>query len=253
MGIVFVFFLEGSFRMSCFRQIAVAAVAGALVFAQAAVTPAATYVLDNSHTSIIFGINHFGYSVTYGRFNEAMGQFVWDDANPSANNFQVAIKTASVDTNDEKRDGHLRGPDFFNANQYPQITFVTTKAIDFHQKPRPDGASHTLTGNLTMHGVTKEITLPVKKLGEGPGPYGKYRMGFYCETTLKRSDYGMANMIPAEGSQKGIGDEIAVTISFEGIRQGDSASAGGDAATRETPGADVTGSPAPVPNPSVPQ
>ena len=77
-----------------------------------------------------------------------------------------------------------------------------------------------VTGNFTMHGQTREVTLPMKKLGEGPGPFGKYRCGFFCQTTLNRSDFGMTNMIP------NIGDEVAVTISFEGIREGGDAGSG---------------------------
>jgi len=170
---------------------------------------AESYLIDESHTSIIFGISHFNYSYTYGRFSLGKGSnFVWNNANPSSSQFQLIIPTASIDTNDQKRDGHLRGADFFNANQFPQIVFQSTAV-------KPSGENnYDVVGNLTMHGVTKQVTLPVRKLGEGTGPYGKYRCGFFCQTTINRSDFGMNKMIPD------IGNQVAITISFEGIRQG---------------------------------
>lgn len=171
---------------------------------------AATYDLDVSHTSIIFGISHMGLSYTYGRFNEAKGRFNWDASNPAACQFQIAINASSIDSNDARRDGHLKGADFFNVGQFPQITFVST-GVTPAPANNPAGTTHNVTGNLTMHGVTKEITLPMKYLGDGQGPDGSQRCGFFCQTTLKRSDFGMTGMIP------NIGDEVAVTVSFEGV------------------------------------
>lgn len=199
--------------MNRFRPFAICVVASCLLLTTARESRADNYAIDGSHTSMIFGISHFGYSYTYGRFNEVQGNFVWDNANPAASRFVLAIATASIDTNDEKRDGHLRGADFFNAGQFPQIVFQSTSVRPAMQN-NPKGDKFDVVGNLTMHGVTKQVTLPLKKLGEGMGPYGKYRSGFFCQTTIKRSDYGMANMIPK------IGDQVAVTISFEGTREG---------------------------------
>ncbi len=112
----------------------------------------------------------------------------------------------SIDTNDKKRDAHLKSPDFFDVRQYPTITFKTTRVSS-----TPNGMK--LSGNLTMHGVTKQVTIPLKYLGEGKGPYGKYRCGFSSQFTVKRSDFGMKGMIPH------IGDDISITLSFEGIRK----------------------------------
>jgi len=169
------------------------------------------YKIDDAHTSVIFGISHMGMSFTYGRFNKVSGTYVLDAADATKCVFKVAIDAASVDTNNKGRDDHLRGPDFLNTSEFPVITFESTKVAT-----RQDGDKtvYDVTGNMTMHGVTKEITLPLVKLGEGqgPGPMG-YRSGFLCDTKLMRSEFGMTNMIP------GIGDEVAITISFEGVRQ----------------------------------
>lgn len=180
---------------------------------------AENYLVDKSHASLIFGASHFGYSHTYGRFSfDERSHFVWDKAHPAASRFQLVIPVASIDTDDPKRDDHLRNADFFNAKQFPQILFQSTSVRPAQQnnsaqQGNSGGNKYEVVGNLTMHGVTKEVTLPVTKMGEGQGPYGKYRSGFSCQTTIKRSDFGMTNMIPS------IGDEVAITISFEGIRQ----------------------------------
>ena len=162
-----------------------------------------TYNVDASHTAVVFSVSHLGFSYTYGRFNKCGGRFVLDGANSK---FELAIDANSLDTNDLKRDEHLRGADFFNVKQFPSITFQSTKV-------EQDGDSYNITGNLTMHGVSRQVTLPMKKLGEGKGPYGNYRVGFMSQFQIKRSDFGMQSMLPA------VGDEVALSVSFEGIRQ----------------------------------
>jgi polyisoprenoid-binding protein YceI len=164
----------------------------------------ANYTIDNSHTSVIFGVNHLGMSVCYGRFRKVEGQFTLDLS--GENKFGVSIDANSVDTNDEKRDEHLRTPDFFNVKQFPKIEFVSTK-VEAIEK------GFNVTGKLTMHGETREIMIPLEKLGEGKTPFGDYRAGFLSQFVLKRSDYEMKNML------QGIGDEITITLSFEGVRQ----------------------------------
>ena len=165
---------------------------------------ATNYKIDNSHTSVIFGVSHIGMSVCYGRFCQVEGQFTLGSA--SDNKFGMSIDANSVDTNDKKRDEHLRSPDFFNVKQFPKIEFVSTKI-----EPTEKGLN--VTGNLTMHGETREITIPLEKLGEGKSPFGDFRAGFLAQFTLKRSDYEMKNML------QGIGDEITITLSFEGVKQ----------------------------------
>ena len=167
---------------------------------------AADYDLDNSHTSLIFGVSHLGYSFTYGRFNTLAGEFSFDKDNPTESSFKFEIETSSVDTNDAKRDEHLRGPDFFDAKQFPKITFESTSV-------REAGEGLEMVGNMTMHGVTKETTIAFKYLGEGKGPYGKHRCGFTAQSLLQRGAFGMKAMAPM------IGDDVSITFSFEGIQK----------------------------------
>ncbi len=176
------------------------------------------YTLDAVHTSVIFGISHMGFSYTYGRFNTVAGSYVLDEANPAASSFQLTIDAASIDTNDAKRDGHLRGADFLSTNEFPTITFQSTSVTTEQAEAgaAPDGSAggiiYQVKGDLTMHGVKREVTLPLRLLKVGVSPMdSKKHSGFLCETRLARSEFGMTNMIP------GVGDEVAVTISFEGI------------------------------------
>lgn len=180
----------------------------------AAVSPtglaAETYDVDTSHTSIVFSVSHINMSYTYGFFRKSQGRYMLDRTNPANSRFQFSIAADSLDTNNADRDKHLRSPDFFNVQQFPTITFESTSVT---QSNTESGVEYQVTGNLTMHGVTRQITIPLKMLGEGVGPYGKYRSGFFGQFSLKRSDFGMSNLLNM------VGDAVGVTVSFEGIRQ----------------------------------
>jgi polyisoprenoid-binding protein YceI len=199
--------------MNTFLRSTLAAAAGCLLIGRVAFC-ADTYVIDGAHTSVIFGVSHLGFSYIYGRFNKVSGGYVLDGDNPAECQFQLAIDASSVDTNNQKRDDHLRSPDFFNVKQFPVISFQST-GVTVEESEK--GLMYNVEGNLTIHGVTRQVTLPAQKLGEGPGMGGDFRSGFLCQTSIKRSEFGMTNMIP------GVGDDVAITVSFEGVRQGASA------------------------------
>jgi polyisoprenoid-binding protein YceI len=169
------------------------------------------YTIDPGHTSIVFSVAHSGFSYTYGFFREASGKYLIDKTNPANCRFQLTIKASSLDTNNPKRDDHLRSPDFFNVQQYPDITFDSTKCVQVDSR---EGVVYQLTGNLTIHGVTRQITIPAfRMLGEGTGPYGDQRSGFLCQIELKRSDFGMTGLLDKNNL---VGDAVGVTVSFEG-------------------------------------
>lgn len=184
---------------------------GLILTSRPLVQAADNFKLDPAHTSVIFGVSHLGFSYTYGRFNEVAGSYTLDKENPGASQFQLAINANSIDTGNAKRDEHLRGPDFFNVKQFPAITFQSTKV---ETKENEAGETvYEVTGDLTMHGVTRSVPLSLRMLKEGPGMEGKTRTGFLCEKHIMRTEFGMTNMIPA------VGDEVAVTISFEGVKE----------------------------------
>jgi polyisoprenoid-binding protein YceI len=174
---------------------------------------AEAYIVDPTHTSIVFIVGHGGLSYTYGVFREASGSYVLDDANPANCRFQLVIEANSIDTNNAKRDDHLRSNTFFNVQQFRTIKFDSTSCS---LRNAPDGSvEYQVTGNLTMHGVTREIRVPLRMLGKGPGPYGDQRTGFLCQLELKRSDYDMTNLL----EKNLVGDAVSITISLEGTLQ----------------------------------
>lgn len=146
---------------------------------------AADYTVDLSHAFIQFRISHLGYSVLAGRFNDFSGDFSWDKETPESAAITVNIKTASIDTNWAERDKHLREPDFLDVEKFPEASFRTTEYTG-------DASGGKLDGELTLHGVTKPITLDVKAIGEGDDPWGGYRAGFRATTTIDRTDFGIS-------------------------------------------------------------
>jgi polyisoprenoid-binding protein YceI len=181
-----------------------------LALAARAVPAADVYQIDPTHTSVVFSVAHWGFSFTYGMFREASGSYILDKANPANSRFMFKIAANSLDTNNADRDKHLRSPDFFNVQQYPDITFESTKCTLLNTPE--NGIVYQLDGTLTMHGVSKQITVPLRMLGEGTGPYGDHRTGFLCQIELKRSDFNLSNLL-----DKGqVGDAVGITVSFEG-------------------------------------
>ena len=170
---------------------------------------AATYDIDNegAHASINFKIQHLGYSWLTGRFNDFDGSFEYDKAKPADSSIEVTIDTTSIDSNHAERDKHLKGSDFLDVKKYPTATFKSTGF-----KPTGEGTGD-ITGDFTLHGVTKSITFPVERIGEGNDPWGSYRAGFMGTTTLKLSDYGIDyNLGPAS-------THVKIELHVEGRRQ----------------------------------
>lgn len=179
----------------------------ALVGASTASAAATTYKIDVVHSAVIFRIHHMGAGYTYGRFNDFGGTLAIDEEKPEASSVAVEVKVDSVDTNAAKRDAHLKSPDFFNAAQFPTITFKSTAV-----KKNGD-AAFDVTGDLTLHGVTKSVTVKMEKTGTGKDHEGNPIVGFEGTLTVVRSEYGMKGYLP------NIGDEVRLTLAFEGIKQ----------------------------------
>ncbi len=161
-----------------------------------------TWQVDAVHTSVVFKVKHLDISNFYGRFNEINGSL---DTGDNAS-FDFTVPVASIDTNNTKRDDHLRSPDFFNAKQFPTINFKGSSIT-------PNDNGMELKGELTLHGVTKPLTVQMNKIGEGEDQRGSHRIGLETTFTIKRSDFGMDQMIGP------VGDEVTLTISIEAIRQ----------------------------------
>ncbi|OMH38182.1 YceI family protein [Motiliproteus sp. MSK22-1] len=165
-----------------------------------------SYSIDPAHSFVQFTIGHLGVSKTVGRFNKFEGNFQFDKDNSASNGIELTIETASIDTNHQKRDDHLRSPDFLDVKQYPEMTF---KSTGFEGSL----SSGTLKGELTMHGVTQPVEFKLNQVGEGKDPWGGYRAGFTASTTVKRSDFGVTYFIP------GVSDQTEIAVFIEGIRK----------------------------------
>lgn len=181
------------------------ALTGVLIvgLSQASSVRADDYILDPAHTAVTFKVSHIGLSWTHGRFKDVSGTFTID---PAKTSFNLGIKTDSIDTDQATRDEHLKSPDFFNAKQFPQISFKSTAV-----KAIKDG--YEVTGDLTLHGVTKSVTFNLMGGKTAELPKGVQRTGFSTELVLKRSDFGLDKFKDA------IGDEVHVSISFEGTKK----------------------------------
>ena len=180
----------------------------AALLASAATASAADYKIDKQgqHAFVQFRIQHLGYSWLYGTFKDFDGSFTFDEADPSKDKVNVTINTNSVDTNHAERDKHLRSAEFLNVAKFAQATFVSTAV-------KKDGDELDITGNLTLNGVTKPVTLEAKKLGEGKDPWGGYRAGFEAETKIALKDFNIkTDLGPAS-------QDVQLMISVEGIRQ----------------------------------
>ena len=168
---------------------------------------AETFSVDPIHTSIIFRVKHLGVAYVFGRFNGATGTIHFDPSEPGNTSIFIRVKTDNIDTNDEKRDNHLKSPDFFNTAKYPLISFKSNSAKEINKQLLE------ISGNMTILGKTRPITVKVNHTGAGLDPWGKHRIGFETSFTIKRSDYGMDFMIG------GVSDAVNLTVSVEGIKQ----------------------------------
>ena len=172
---------------------------------------AAKYSIDTEgmHAFIHFSIPHLGYSNLIGRFNRFSGSFEYDADKPGDSKIEVTIETASIDSNHAERDKHLRDEEFLDVSNYPEAKFVSTSY-------EPESAeTGTLTGNLTLRGVTKPVTIEVTKIGEGPDPWGGYRVGFTGTTRIALADFGITKFLGKKST------EVELILDIEGVRKND--------------------------------
>ncbi len=167
---------------------------------------AESFQVDTVHSSVLFRVKHMNASYAYGRFNDVTGKFLVNEADPSKSVFDLTINAESVDTANAKRDLHLKGPDFFNVKQFPTISFKSKSVAK-------SAAGYDVTGDLTLHGVTRPVTFKVGVTGSAKGMRGESLAGVEASAVLKRSDFGMTYMVGP------IGDEITVTAALEGSRK----------------------------------
>jgi polyisoprenoid-binding protein YceI len=165
-----------------------------------------TFKVDPVHSFVLFSVQHLGIANTYGRFNDISGTVVFDKDNPSKSSVELSVPVESLDTHNSIRERSLKSPDFFDAKQFPAMTFKSTKV-------EGSGDMLKVSGDLTIHGVTKSLTVDFKKGGEGKGVFGEMRGGGETRFIIRRSDFGM------NFEQGEIGDEVTIILSLEGIKR----------------------------------
>lgn len=193
------------------RSLSFAFAAAALAAAPAAA--ADTWVVDSSHTDVDFAVRHMMITNVKGNFGKFEGTLQYDPKNVEKTTIQGKIDTASINTDDVKRDEHLRSPDFFDVAAHPTITFESTKVVKDGKK------GHAIVGKLTMRGVTKEVKLPVEFTGPVKDPWGNERIGFSASTTVNRHDFGISWNKTLDQGGVLVGDEVKISIEGEAVKQ----------------------------------
>lgn len=174
--------------------------------AHAGVDGQAAYEVDAVHSAVIFRVKHNEAAFNYGRFNELSGTVDFDEAN-GLSGVALTVNAGSVDTANKDRDNHLRSPDFFNAKQFPEVTFKSTSV------KKAGEHAYEVTGDFTLMGVTKPLTVTVNHTGNGKTMRGTAVAGFEAEFTITRSEFGMTKYLPA------VGDEVTLIVGIEAVKQ----------------------------------
>jgi polyisoprenoid-binding protein YceI len=173
-----------------------------------------TYQIDSAHTHAQFKVRHLMISNVKGDFDKVTGTITLDDANPAASSIEVTVDVNSISTREPQRDAHLKSADFFDAEKFPTMRFVSTAVV------KSGDDSYEVVGNLTLHGVTQTIDLNVESVTpEVKDPFGLYRRGAEAKATILRSDFGLKYNSVLEAGGVAIGDQVHITIDTEFTRQ----------------------------------
>ncbi len=168
------------------------------------------WTLDTSHTSVKFSVRHLMISNVSGHFHKiASSEVRFDEAQPERSFVRVEIDASSIDTRDPQRDAHLKSPDFLDVQNHPTITFVSTSIT------RTGENTARLTGDLTIRGVTRPVTLDVEMLGKAKSPWGKWSIGFEATGKINREDWGLVWNMPLETGGVLVGKEVKLEIAAE--------------------------------------
>ena len=174
-----------------------------------------TYAIDPTHSRIGFVARHAMVSKVRGSFNEFEGSGYFDAENPTNSRLALSIQAASIDTRNADRDGHLKSNDFFDMEAYPQITFAST-AVE-----QTDAETYRVTGDLTIKGTTKPVTVDFEYLGTAVDPYGNTRLGFEGKATVNRKDWGISWNAALEAGGVLVGEKVTLEFEVSAIRTGD--------------------------------
>ena len=180
-------------------------------------TATGTYAIDPTHSRIGFVARHAMVTKVRGSFNEFEGTGFFDADQPENSHLELVIQAASIDTRNADRDGHLRSNDFFDMDQYPQITFRSTSV------EQADGGEYRVTGDLTIKGVTKPVTVDFDYTGVAVDPFGNQRLGLEGTTTINRKEWGVTWNAPLEAGGVLVSEKVTLEFEVSAVRSGDNA------------------------------
>jgi polyisoprenoid-binding protein YceI len=198
--------------MNLRRTAVLAGIAGFLLLGSPVHAKPVTWKIDPSHSSIGFSVRHI-FSKVPGNFDTFSGTILFDPDKPAGGSVQVEIDPKSINTKVERRDNDLRSPNFFDTEKYPTITFISTGVKDL------GSGKLEVAGNLTMHGVTKPVTLATTALGSGPAMNGQVRAGFEATVTLDRKEFGIVWNRQLDQGGMLLGDDVAIQLNIEAVAQ----------------------------------
>lgn len=169
--------------------------------------------IDPAHSAVEFGVKHMMFTTVKGRFSGVTGQVVTEGGDPTQGGVEVEIDASTIDTRDEKRDEHLKSPDFLDVEKYPTMRFQSTRVRD------GAGDVFQLVGDLTIHGVSREVTLDATHNGSGTNPWGQEVAGYSAEVEINRKDFGLEWNAALEGGGVLVGETVKVTIEIQAAKQ----------------------------------
>jgi polyisoprenoid-binding protein YceI len=170
-----------------------------------------TYSIDNAHSEVGFSIRHMVFAKVRGSFTQWTAQFAFDAADPSKSSVEATIDVGSINTREEKRDGHLKSADFFDVAKYPKMTFKSAKVES------AGGKHYKVTGNLTIRDVTKPVVLAVEELGRGKDPWGNERVAFGAKATIDRGDFGLKWNQALEAGGVLVGEKVEIELDIQAV------------------------------------
>jgi len=174
--------------------------------------PAEKWNFDPVHSHVGFSVRHLMISKVNGHFKSWTGTLLIDEDKPENSSLTVEIDAASIDTKEPQRDDHLRSADFLDAQQFPKITFHSTRV------EKIDLEHYRVVGDFTLHGVTREVVLDTEYFGRAKDPWGGERAGFSATTSIERKDYGLTFNMPLDGGGVVVGDKVNITLEVEAVR-----------------------------------
>ena len=174
--------------------------------------PTTKWTFDTVHSSLACSVRHLMISKVRGRFDKWTGTLDLDDADPTASKISIRIEAASVNTQEQQRDDHLRSVDFFDAGNHPEIAFESTGVKKLSEQ------NYNVTGDLTIRGVTREVEGAVEVLGRARDPWGGFRAGFSATTSIDRKDFGLLFNVPLDGGGVLVGEKVEIVAELEAVQ-----------------------------------